>query len=269
MDNHSAVTYYDASHESTQYQYHFHLYYEIMYVMSGEVTIYSNGNEVIMREGTVCIIPPFTPHKTKYVNAYVKNIIFGTLYIENYISEDAIKHLEEGFNTNVSISKRNVAVETVESLIDEIERYDGESAYIYIYKLLLACDFIHNISEHIDKTITKAITYIGIHSKEKLTLDDIAKECGVSKFHVCREFKKELGITPVEYVTFAKIRRAVTRLYYTDYTIAKISKSLSFYSPKYFTKIFRACFDVSPSEFRKTETFEIHKQYYLSNTQKK
>lgn len=265
MDKYTGITYYSETHKNADYEYHFHLYYEIMYITSGEVVIYSNGSEVTMHPGTVCVIPPFTPHKTKYRDADIKNIIFGSLYVENYISPEALKQLEEGISTNVSISKKDALSETVETLIEEIDFYNGESAYIYLYKILMSCKVIYLISHREDKTITKAIHYIGIHSKSKLTLDEIASACKVTKFHVCRAFKKELNITPVEYITFAKMRRAVTMLCYTDRTIAKISSLLSFYSPKYFTKLFRICFGVSPSEFKKNDSFEIKKQYYLNN----
>ena len=73
---------------------------------------------------------------------------------------------------------------------------------------------------------------------------------------------KEMGITPVDYITFAKMRRAVTKLLKTKNTVAQISCDLSFSSPKYFTRIFKECFGVSPQKFRCGEISE-KEMYYL------
>ena len=186
MDKHTGITYYFESSKSTSYDYHFHLYYEVMYVTSGDVILYSDGHEVTLHSGTVCVIPSCTPHKTKYIDASVKYIVFGSFYIENYISDEALKQLGENFNTSVLISKRNTLTETVESLIEEIDMYDGESAYIFLYKMMMFCDAIYKLSKIKDNTITRAIHYIGPRSKSKITLDEIANACGVTKFHICR-----------------------------------------------------------------------------------
>lgn len=263
MSSNRKIYHHSSYNDEAHYEYHFHLHYEILYITDGIVEIYSNGKKAVLKKGNVCVIPSFTPHRTSYHSAAVRHIVFDSSYIEKYISNESIKKLHEEAATNITISSNKNMDESIASLIDEIDVYNGESAYIYIYKILLGCSPVSKDKDTSNMQISKVMNYIGINSKKKLSLDDISKECGITKYHICRLFRNELGITPVDYITFAKMRRAVTKLKNTKLTISKISDGLSFFSPKYFTKIFKTYFGVSPKAFRNEENQSVREIYYL------
>ena len=263
MINRELISHHLTFSENADYEYHFHLYYEILYVTEGEINIYSNGKNATLKTGDVCVIPAFTPHRTTYKNAVVSHITFDSLYIDKYLSRESLNRLHEEFSRNITISSKKNISENIEALINEIDNFNGEMAYIYIYIILLGCSPIYKNKDISNMQISKVMNYIGVNSKDKLSLDDISKECGISKYHICRLFRNEFGITPVDYITFAKMRRAVTKLKNSNLTISKISDGLSFFSPKYFTKIFKSYFGVSPKEFRGGDNMPERKIYYL------
>ena len=210
----------------------------------------------------MCVIPPFTPHRIEYINASVRRIIFGISYISRYLLRDAIDNFPQLYATNVTLSRRSRNAEIIETLVEEINQYKGESAYIYIYKLMSDCVAIPQFQTE-SKLIVKIMRHIGDNSRGKIALEDVAQACGVSKYHICRIFKKEFDITPVDYITFARIRRAVLKILNTNTSITKISDELGFYSPKYFTKLFKSYFGVSPSQFRRSDNLLIKDRYFL------
>ena len=68
-------------------------------------------------------------------------------------------------------------------------------------------------------------------------------------------FKKETGVTPHEYLTRARMRRAkeiilsgVTNRY-SEYTVTQIAEACGFAEPLYFSRVFKKYFGVSPSRY--------------------
>lgn len=262
MDNQDRIVLHTSYFVNKSYEYHFHLHYEIIYISAGKATIFSDGHDATLPAGTVCVIPPFTPHRIEYINASVRRIIFGISYISRYLLRDAIDNFPQLYATNVTLSRRSRNAEIIETLVEEINQYKGESAYIYIYKLMSDCVAIPQFQTE-SKLIVKIMRHIGDNSRGKIALEDVAQACGVSKYHICRIFKKEFDITPVDYITFARIRRAVLKILNTNTSITKISDELGFYSPKYFTKLFKSYFGVSPSQFRRSDNLLIKDRYFL------
>jgi|GEM_PF-2703572 len=95
-----------------------------------------------------------------------------------------------------------------------------------------------------------AIAFIESNFNRNLKLSEIAQEVGLSEYYFERQFKKSLGITPHQYLTKFKIKRAQELLRQQSYPITQISRSCGFNSPSYFTKLFRQTVGVTPKEYR-------------------
>ena len=64
----------------------------------------------------------------------------------------------------------------------------------------------------IDRAIARACTYLVRHFDEPVTLSALAREVGISPFHLQRAFKRALGISPREYRAAERRRRLTERL---------------------------------------------------------
>ena len=58
------------------------------------------------------------------------------------------------------------------------------------------------------------------------------------------------GMSPIEFIRSYKLDRAATLLTESDYTVTEISYKAGFATPHYFTKMFKAKFNMLPSEYR-------------------
>ena len=101
------------------------------------------------------------------------------------------------------------------------------------------------------KNIEKTINYIRDSIYDEITLDDLAKEAALSKYHFSRIFKKETGFSPLEYVFNTKINLAKTILITTNRKIADIALDLGFSSESSFINAFKSRTGFSPNGFRK------------------
>ncbi len=116
-------------------------------------------------------------------------------------------------------------------------------------------EFTYAVAEkgkrHYSTSIENAIHYIHIHLHEKITLKDIAEEIGMSACHLSRVFRKETGISFVDYIQKERVEAARHMLIYSRYTTSEISEYLHFSTQSYFIKIFYKYIGMTPAQYRK------------------
>ena len=93
--------------------------------------------------------------------------------------------------------------------------------------------------------------YIDRHYKEHLTLDLLAEEANVNKYYLAHAFKREYGISPINYMIACRIEESKRLLAETDLSMSQISGILGFSSASYFSQCFRRAESVSPIEYRR------------------
>ena len=70
-------------------------------------------------------------------------------------------------------------------------------------------------------------------------------------------FKKEMGITPLEYMTNLRMKKAeimLTSMWGNSYTVSEIANHCGFEDALYFSRVFKKTFGCSPSVFAKQKT---------------
>lgn len=78
-----------------------------------------------------------------------------------------------------------------------------------------------------------------------------SREVGASLSSITHRLKQETGKGFSEHLRTVRVNEAKRLLAYTDLTLSEIAGKCGFSDPSYFTKVFRAEINLSPSEFRK------------------
>lgn len=99
--------------------------------------------------------------------------------------------------------------------------------------------------------IEAALRYITIHLHEKVTLEAVAEAVGFSSCHLSRIFKKEVGMSMVDYVQKERVEAAKHMLTHTDETLSAISQYLNFSTQSYFIRIFKKYTGITPGRYRR------------------
>lgn len=99
--------------------------------------------------------------------------------------------------------------------------------------------------------VDNAITYINEHYTAKLSNAELAKLCGMSKYHFIRRFTQRTGQTPQHYRNALLLAKSVAMLTDTSMKITDIADSLGFDDSLYFSRLFKKTYGMSPLEYRK------------------
>ena len=92
--------------------------------------------------------------------------------------------------------------------------------------------------------------YIDLHFKEPLTLDLLAEEAHMNKYYLSHAFKREFGVSPINYMISRRLEESKYLLAETDLSMSQIAQLLGFSSLSYFSQVFRKTQGLSPMEYR-------------------
>ena len=93
--------------------------------------------------------------------------------------------------------------------------------------------------------------YIDQHYKESITLDMLAEKVSINKYYMAHAFKREYGVSPINYLIACRIREGKRLLAETDLSLSQIAAVLGFSSSSYFSQSFPNAEGLSPTEYRK------------------
>ena len=113
-------------------------------------------------------------------------------------------------------------------------------------------------------TFDKMIAYIDEHYQQKIELEDIAKIGGYNVAYTSQFFKRQMGISFIDYLLRLRLREATTRLTSSDEAVARIASSCGFADIKAFNVAFKKHFHLTPTEYRK-QVKEIGRKTTLQN----
>lgn len=98
--------------------------------------------------------------------------------------------------------------------------------------------------------IRKACEFIRTKSFENPSLEDIAREVGISRFHFLRLFKATTGLSPHAYLIMRRLELAKA-LIKQGYSLAQAAHEAGFADQSHMTRRFKAAYGVTPGQYQK------------------
>lgn len=106
------------------------------------------------------------------------------------------------------------------------------------------------LSQNNSLVVKRAVAFLQRNYIRPISLDEIAREVGISKKRLEINFQQELGISPWEYLTRYRIKEAKDLLKTTDLPITEVAGQIGFDDPAYFSRLFRSHTGQSPKDYR-------------------
>ncbi len=249
---------------------HDHNYFEYFIITNGTITHEVNGKITQLKTGDLVFIRPSDCHKYLVDNEQsckMINISFSTRHFDNMANYFGNKEVFDNLlNAPLPLlitlpSSQISAIKKKHQLLNTIQNKEALLAFL---KTLIVDIFSYLITEYNPKSDSSTENQLQYVLSEMNTPENIEEGLSalirLSNFshgHLCRIMKKELGITPTQYVTDLRLRYAANLLTTSDYDILSISVRLGFSSLSHFITIFKAKYGLSPSKFRSANS-NIH-----------
>lgn len=110
--------------------------------------------------------------------------------------------------------------------------------------------------------INQAINYIFDHIDEEITVDEVAKHCSYSKYHLMRLFKEDTDEALYQFIKRIRIERSAWKLKVEkERSVTEIGINYG-YSASNFATVFKKHLNLSPTDFRKTSEQLVEKSSF-------
>lgn len=245
--------------------------YNIIYILSGKITITREVDYSFYSLGDISIIGP----NEKYIlDADDENTVLH-IGIHAYFLEQYLGHYQSLICDSVLEPNNNyTAIKQIVTSIAVKYLEDAEDNTLAIYGLLFSlldqlkkenC-FAPPLDEHTpDKykeRISKIIDYIDKHYQEPLTLASLSEALFLTPQYLSKFFKKYLHKNFKEYLLEKRLFHAYRDICYSDSSITDIAIRHGFSDITAFSKAFRSFYGDTPSRYRKTKHTAILQEEY-------
>ena len=119
---------------------------------------------------------------------------------------------------------------------------------------------------HSNELVCDILEYIDAYINTKITIEDLENKFFYNRFYIMKLFKKEIGISIIEYINKLRINNSILEIYNFDNRMIKIAIDNGFYSLEYFSEIFKKEIGISPKQFQKalSNKYEFNDKFELA-----
>ncbi len=248
---------------------------EIFYVLDGRGQYFIENKFYSFEKGSLFVISNNELHKSQIrpgEHFEVIVIMFDPTLLSFLQLEDDFNPLDIFLNHPADFSHQldtdsetGARMERIFAAIkEEYERKAGYSMRViasYLQCLLVEINRSYkkkNLSRgkirrqvHLKEIVSKSIEFVETHFTEEINLTRVADEVGVSPSYLSSEFKKDTGISFIDYISVQRIQMAKEYLETTDLPVTDIAFRIGYKNVTHFNLVFKKIVGKSPTKFRK------------------
>lgn len=259
---------------------HYHNYYQVCFVARGEIIHHQGKEAVTLRAGDAFIVPPGFIHALHFegVNTELYSLAFDdSLFEAGFSQTNAYRFLEELDSGSEATPKKSVRLQVI---LDENQRKlvrhlldclisqqqadypKGLSAAPSIVEsvlYLLAQSYYskpNNTKLFAEKdgcstVLRQCIAYVDGHYKERLTVDGLARQFGISRSAFCAVFPQLAGMPLRKYIAYKRIMEAQMLIRsHPEWPLARVAAESGYEDQTTFYRNFLQVTGAAPSRYR-------------------
>ena len=237
---------------------HTHNHLELFYIVGGKGQFLIQDQLYPVNVNNLVIINPNVPHTEVSLNAqpleYIVLGIGGVELAANDSSNGQFTILDHFESVEISGCLRNILREMEQKnpgYKDVCQAY-MEILIIRLMRSTALAAPSESQAVSTNRQCASVRRYIDLHFKEPLTLEQLAEEGHMNKFYLSHAFKKEYGLSPINYMITRRIDECKYLLAETDLSMSQIAQLLGFSSLSYFSQVFHRTQSISPKEYRQS-----------------
>lgn len=230
---------------------HHHDFYEVYYLLGGEVSYWVDGRTYRLRVGDILLISPMELHRpmVKAGSPYERFVLWINRGFLDGLSENGL--LTQCFS-GPSNHLHGGSVGALFSMLVS-ESYGSKlGSDIYanglFLQLMVELNRLSPIGAHSaapSQWISSVLEKINNHYSQDLSLDSLASDLHISKYHLSHEFKRETGTSVYHYLTLKRLA-AARQMLINGIPPGEVCTACGFRDYTVFYKAFKAEYGSSP-----------------------
>lgn len=245
---------------------HWHKAMELLLFVKGKVTCKFSNKTLHAKPGDIYLINSHEVHETRCS----RNAVYLVIHIDpmpmcRYVAN--FDQMTFSLAHDPEDTVKAVAYEQLKIHLQEILRQIEETApafklecqaRLFALTAILVKYFSQGLAveerslQRRDMTrLEPLLEYIQLHHGQELPLDEAADRMGLNKEYFCRLFKKNMGVSYLQYVYQVRATAVCRELEVSDDTIGEIAERHGFKEPKMLNQYFKELYGCTPSEKRK------------------
>lgn len=252
---------------SALFYWHFHPEYELVYIEGASATRHVGDHISNYKGSDLVFIGSNIPHLNfdyGVKNEYNKEVLhikpsFKGNFLEETIEFYKIYELFEKSQYGIAFegnTKRDVGIRLKKLYL--LRPFDQFIEILHIFEILSRSQeytllhdkpFVNKYSKKEQKRLRNIYAFIDEHYQRKITIEEVAALCNLSKPAFCRYFKKSTGNTFVGFLNKYRISQA-KRLLLIGLNVSETCYECGFESLSYFNRTFKNITKENPSVFK-------------------
>lgn len=243
---------------------HHHDFYEVYYLLSGQVEYWVEGRIIALKPGDLLLINPMELHRPLIgpENTVYERIVLwiNTAYLKALTPNEQLTRCFDPSLPNL-ICPTQAEHPGLHMKMGELVReyYSGEfgsdacalglflQLMVQLNRMVLQTAELQQ-ERQLSPLVQKALRYISEHMAEELSLDSISGACFVSKYHLSHAFSREVGISVYRYIMIKRLLMA-RQLLTAGEPAGQVCNSCGFSDYTSFYRAFKAEYGISPGAF--------------------
>lgn len=253
--------------------FHWHTDMEVVYVHEGKAQFHIDNDYFNSEKGDIILIRPNALHSIHPIggNDHFMDAINFHLDLLGYSTLDyaSINYLQPLYNGQLDFDRvikphqtgyteiRKLLIEAMEIGYNRENYFELElkSKLLSLLGLLFKYGYVHSKEQTHDayrreEKIRTIIDYINAHYQEELTIDHLASICNYSPTYFMNFFKKNLGVSCMDYLISYRLRKATELLQHSSLSILEIASEVGFTNLSNFNRQFKKAYHMTPSHYR-------------------
>lgn len=259
FENRENVPFVSTTTHGMTFPLHLHPQLELFFGLEGETRVTVRDKTELITPGTLVVIAPNQMHsyESQSETSRAALVICDLSLVGGYADILLREHPERPFLPPERLHP-NVGFALGALMAESREGREERAVLAPLVQLLLArvlpqLLLTRNRSADFKELTYQIAQYTASHFSEPMTLGALARELGVSRYHLSHVFSEKIGQSFPSYLTSLRLDAACGLLRETGRTVTEIAADCGFESQRTFFRAFKARYDTTPAAFRRDE----------------